>query len=101
MASRISLQKNLEKILGTRNVYYNPPEDLVLDYPCIIYHLDDIERRSADNIGYMIKKRYQLLLISRLPDHPAIDVLIQEKWCSFDRSYRADNLEHYVMTIYW
>lgn len=101
MATRLTLQAKLVEILGSENVYYEPPETLKLNYPCFVYMLDEIERRSADNIGYTIRKRYQITLIDRMPDHPAIDKLMELPGCSFERSYKSDNLEHYVFTLYW
>ena len=101
MASRLSLEKKLQEILGNKHVYYEPPENYKLSYPCFVYFLDDIDRRSADNMGYMITKRYQITLIDRLPDNPAIDRLMGLPGCSFERSYKSNNLEHYVVTLYW
>lgn len=101
MATRLALQKKLEELLGSKNVYYEPPENLKLDYPCFVYMLDDVYRRSADNIGYTIQNRYQITLIDRLPDNPVRDKLLELPRCEFDRPYKSDNLEHYVFTIYW
>lgn len=101
MASWQSLRKKLVEILGSSNVYYNPPEDIRISYPCIIFQLEDIERRSADNIGYIKKHRYQLKLIDYIPDNPARDKLMDLPYCTFDRSYKADNLNHDILEIYW
>lgn len=101
MATRLALQKKLEELLGSKNVYYEPPENLKLDYPCFVYMLDDVYRRSADNIGYTIQNRYRITLIDRLPDNPVRDKLLELPRCEFDRPYKSDNLEHYVFTIYW
>jgi len=101
VATRLALQKKLEELLGSKNVYYEPPENLKLDYPCFVYMLDDVYRRSADNIGYTIQNRYQITLIDRLPDNPVRDKLLELPRCEFDRPYKSDNLEHYVFTIYW
>lgn len=101
MATRLSLQKKLEEILGNKNVYYEPPEGYKLSYPCFVYQLDDVYRRSADNIGYSLMNRYQITLIDRVPDNPARDELLRLPYCSFDRSYKSDNLEHYIFQLYW
>ena len=101
MATRLAVQKKLEELLGSKNVYYEPPENLKLDYPCFVYMLDDVYRRSADNIGYTIQNRYRITLIDRLPDNPVRDKLLELPRCEFDRPYKSDNLEHYVFTIYW
>lgn len=101
MATRLELHEKLEKLLDSKNVYYEPPENLKIDYPCFIYGLDDVYRRPADNIGYTIQNRYQITLIDRMPDNPVRDRLLELPGCSFDRSYKSDNLEHYVFTLYW
>jgi len=33
MGTRLELQNLLENILGSRNVYFQPPENLKLNYP--------------------------------------------------------------------
>ena len=101
MASRQALQAKLEEILGSENVYYEPPESLKLNYPCFVYMLDEVERRSADNMGYTIKNRYQITLIDRRPDNPARPRLMELPYASFERAYKSNNLEHYVITLYW
>ena len=53
MGSRIDLQSKLEDILGSRNVYFQPPENLKIKYPAIIYSLNNINLRFADNMPYM------------------------------------------------
>ena len=45
MDRRLELQSELEKILGSRNVYYQPLPSLKLQYPCIVY-----ERNPGDPI---------------------------------------------------
>ena len=37
MASRLNLQDKLEEVLGSKQVYFQPPESLKLKYPCIVY----------------------------------------------------------------
>lgn len=101
MATRLSLQEKLEEILGNKNVYYEPPEGYKLSYPCFVYQLEDVYRRPADNIGYSLRNRYQITLIDRVPDNPARDELLRLSYCSFDRSYKSDNLEHYIFHLYW
>ena len=50
MASRPELQTKLEELLGNRNVYYQPPESVKIEYPAIVYSKIRIDTRSADNI---------------------------------------------------
>lgn len=100
--TRLTLQSALEEFLGSRNVYYQPPETIKLKYPCIIYERSRITKVPADNIAYLKHKFYTLTLIhkdadSTLPD----DIMDHFKYLDFDRSYKADNLYHDVFSIIW
>lgn len=101
MASRLELQTELEEILGSRNVYFQPPESVKMKYPAIRYSLSSIENRYADNRAYKQIKAYELILIDPDPDSEYADKLSQLPYCRFDRFYPADNLNHYVFTIYY
>ena len=101
MASRLELQTELEEILGSRNVYFQPPESVKMKYPAIRYSLSNIENTHADNRTYKQSKAYELILIDPDPDSEYADKLSQLPYCRFDRFYPADNLNHYVFTIYY
>lgn len=101
MGSRLKLQELLEKLLESKNVYYQPPESKKMEYPAIKYSVDDIDKKSADDTAYLLNKRYELIVISKKPDHPVIDKLLQLPMCSFNRHYEADNLNHDVLTLYY
>lgn len=100
MASRLDLQTQLEGLLGTRNVYYQPPESIKLKYPCIVYNLSDIYTRCADNKKYFKKREYQLILIDANPDSAYVDSILNLPNCRFVRSYASDGLNHFVYTLY-
>lgn len=100
MASRIDLHEILVGILGSRNVYYDPPEDLKMEYPCIRYSKSSINVQKANNKAYLKHNRYQVMVIDRLPDNPIIDELLKLPNCSYDRHYTAGNLHHDVLTMY-
>lgn len=101
MDRRLMLQETLEKILESDQVYFQSPENLRMHYPAIIYSLDDIYKNSADDVAYKKVKAYQILLIYTDPDTDLLDKIISLPMCSFDRSYKADNLYHAVFTIYY
>lgn len=101
MDRRLMLQETLEKILESDQVYFQSPENLRMRYPAIIYSLDDIYKNSADDVAYKKVKAYQILLIYTDPDTDLLDKIISLPMCSFDRSYKADNLYHAVFTIYY
>ena len=101
MSSRIELQTKLEELLGSSNVYYQPPENQKISYPAIVYSLDDIKRTSADDIAYLQTRCYEIILIDKKPDNAAIDKILNLPLCNFDRHYVADNLNHYVFTLFF
>lgn len=101
MAQRLNLQKILEEILGSRNVYFQPPENIRMVYPCIVYGLSDVDSKYADNLLYSFRKKYTVTLASRDPDTDLVDKLLKLPMCSFDRSFVSDNLNHYVFDIYF
>lgn len=100
MHDRIGLHTNLMNILGSNKVYYQPPESIRLEYPCILYELDDIPTSKANNKNYLKDKRYSITLIHKDPENGVVDRLLELPLISFDRSYQADNLHHFVFTLY-
>lgn len=101
MASRIKLQGLLEELLGSSNVYYKSPESKKMEYPAIKYSLDNIDKKSANDTVYLLNKRYEIIVISKKPDHPVINKLLQLPMCSYERRYVSDNLYHDVLTLYY
>ena len=95
------LQTKLEELLGSRNVYYQPPESLKMQYPAIRYELSTIQSNNADNIKYSKNNRYQITVIDRLPDNEVISKILDLPYTSYDRRYKANNLNHDVITIYY
>lgn len=101
MGSRLKLQSLLEELLGSKNVYFQPPTNLNMSYPAIKYSTDDIDAKKADDTAYIITKRYEVIVISPKPDNPVIEKLLSLPMCSYDRQYKADNLYHDVLTLYY
>ena len=55
MGSRLELQSKLEELLGSRNVYYQPPESLKMKYPAIRYSKEDIDSpKTYDNLYFYV-----------------------------------------------
>lgn len=101
MGSRLDLQAKLEELLGVKHVYYQPPETLKIEYPAIVYSKNKIEFRKADDTKYSKNIRYDITVIDKRPDNPVIDKLLNLPYCSYDRSYKADNLNHDTLTLYY
>lgn len=101
MADRLELQSLLEELLGSRNVYYMPPESVKMQYDAIRYTKQNIVKDYASDGVYSMRDYYELTVIARKPDHPVIKKLLALPYCSYSRHYVADNLNHDVLSIYY
>lgn len=95
------LQTLLEQILGSRNVYFQPPKDKKLQYPCFVYQLDGIKAEYADGIPYQRGKRYLITYIDKSPDQFIPDKIGAMPTAQFNRFYVGDNLNHTAYRIYF
>lgn len=82
-------------------VYFQPPTNIQMQFPCITYVRDDSWSEYADNRRYAHAKRYQVTVIDRNPDSVLPDLVEELPLCSFDRFFTADNLNHYVFTLFF
>ena len=102
MERRLRLQEELESILGSRNVYFQPTESVLLEYPCIIYSLSTASQVRADDKLYLYTPRYTVTVIQDDPDSEIyLEILEHFTHCSYDRRYVADNLYHDALTLYY
>lgn len=101
MADRLELHSVFQELLGSSNVYYQPPESIKMQYDAIRYSKKTIDSKYANDRKYSMIDCYEIIVISRLPDNPVIKKLLSLPYCSYDRHYVADNLHHDVLTIYW
>lgn len=101
MDRRLNLQEILVNILGSNNVYFQPPETIKISYPCIIYERNNIDQRYADNRAYINRVRYSITLITKTPESDLVEKILELPLCSYDRYYAADSLSHDVFTLYY
>lgn len=102
MASRLKLHEELCAILGSRNVYYKPPESVKMQYPCIRYSKSGVSQMKADDKQYKSTNQYEIVVIDRDPDSNIPDkILTTFSMCNYNRGYVADNLYHTNLTLYY
>lgn len=102
MANRLDLQAELEEILGTENVYFQPPGSVKMSYPAIRYKLSGKDLKRANNKIYSKINEYEGVVIDSDPDTDIPDALLEHfEMISFGRPYTADNLNHYPFTLYY
>ena len=100
MNQRLELHELLCEVLGSRNVYFQPPESVKMKYPAIIYSRNRIENTSADNITYNQSVSYVITVVDRDPDSEIVERVSKIPHIMYDRSYVADNLNHDVFTLF-
>lgn len=101
MDRRMTLQIKFEELLGSRNVYYEPPEGFKIKYPCIIYKRDAMSTRYADDMLYKNVIGYQVTVIDKASDSEIIDKIKMLPMCRWNRHFVSDNLNHDVFTLYY
>ena len=102
MASRLELHEELCTILGSRNVYFQPPADVKMKYDAIRYKLSGKDTKRANNKLYQMTNEYDGVIITRNPDTTIPDDILKHfEMCRFGRPYTAENLNHYPFTLYY
>lgn len=94
------LRKVMKDVSGVENVYFQPPENLLLKYPAIIYSRSDIRNRPADDMVYSQFTFYDLTVIDKNPDSLLVYAVASLPRCKFGRHYKSDNLNHDTFTIF-
>lgn len=101
MAPRLELHALLKSIPGVKDAYFQPPGTEKMQYPCILYPLDDVLTKFADNRPYSHTTRYQVTVIDRNPESKIRDHIAALPMCTFSRFYTADGLNHFVYNLYF
>lgn len=101
MGRRLLLQALLEDILGSRNVYFQAPNNLAIQYPCIVYERDYEDVDYANNALYRHMDRYLVTVIDRDPDSEIPGKVRAQPLCRFSRHFVSDNLHHDAFNLYF
>ena len=102
MASRLELHEELCTILGSRNVYFQAPSSVKMQYDAIRYELSGKDLKRANGKIYQKTNQYSGVVITRDPDTTIPDEILSHfEMCSFGRPYTSDNLNHYPFTLYY
>ena len=107
MGSRLELDDIFRDIInitdpidGDSHVYFQPPESRKMKYPAIRYKLKGMRKVYANNGTYQLLPSYEVTLIDQNPDSEYLEKILQLPYCSFDRFYPADNLNHFVFNLF-
>ncbi|MDR1753387.1 MAG: hypothetical protein LBR74_00570 [Eubacterium sp.] len=100
-SKRIELHNVLVEILGYPHVYFQPPNTVNMQYPCIVYARNAIETKHANDLPYNNRTSYSVTVIDSNPDSDFPIKISNLPLCKFERHYTADNLNHDVFNIYY
>ena len=102
-ATRLFLHGLLQSAFPNTSIYYRPPGNILLEYPCIIYEKKAHEPAFANSYPYAIGVRYQVTLLSKLPGNSNTQVIFglanQGVIVIDSDSYESDDVVHDVFTI--
>jgi hypothetical protein len=99
MAQRLQLHDILLSFV--QNVYFQPPPNVSLKYPCIVYHRDFAVTEFADNNPYMNEVRYLVTVIDRDPDSVIPAKVAAMPKSLFNRFFTSDDLNHDVYRVFF
>ena len=100
MDRRLKLHAILEGIIGEKRAYFQPPVNIELVYPCIVYNLVGALVEHADDLPYKQNRSYQITIIDPDPDTEFYCRVASLPMTNFDRFYAADDLNHFVFSTY-
>lgn len=102
MARRLQLHEELCALLGSRNVYFQPPESMKIKYPAIIYKTYNRDDIKADNKQYRNYVAYELNVVTRDPDSLLPEQIMNHfSYISHRSTYTSENLHHDIFTLYY
>lgn len=82
-------------------VYFQPPPNLSMTYPCVVYQRDAASTQFANDRPYRYQKRYQVTVIDPDSDSPIPDKVAALPTATFDRWFAVDNLNHDVFNLFF
>lgn len=97
--SREDLHDLLVETLGSSNVYFDPPENVKMKYPAIVYHRNNIKNTFADDKPYKQTYSYSVTLIDKDPDSEIISKIIELPMCTYEQHYTSNGMNHDVFII--
>lgn len=100
---RLLLQKLLEDISGLpeSQVHFQPPTGMEMEWPVVTYSRGRADTDFADNLPYRSAQSYTVTVIHPDPDNEIKDKVAALPYCSFDRWYATDGLNHDVYTLFF
>lgn len=102
MDRRLILQELLEKIPEVKKVYFQPPANVHMVYPCIRFYRGRPRTAKADNLTYRFTQGYELIVIDPNPDSQIARYIVENfQMAEENNTYVSNNLYHTPITLYF
>jgi hypothetical protein len=98
---RLEFHDILVQLLGSANVYFQPPATVKMHYPCIVYERNSINAKYADDLLYNNRVCYAVTVIDSNPDSEISFKVGKLPLSSFERHFTANNLNHDIYNVYY
>lgn len=98
--SRTELHMKLLNI--SDNVYFQPPNNIQIKYPCIVYNKRIVDTKYADNEVYSMNQRYEVIAMSQDPDNTIPQQIMNTiPYCTISSTFVVDNVYHTTLRLYY
>jgi hypothetical protein len=101
MGTRLEFQAVLEGLQNGLSVYFQPPDNIDMSFPAIIYNRDITSDKHADNILYGTTQRYSVMIIDRDPDSPIPGLVGALPYAKSIRHFTTAGLYHDIYYVYF
>lgn len=101
MGTRLELQSALEGLQSGVAVYFQPPPNIEMVFPAIVYNRDYQKDEHADNLRYAYTRRYQVMVIDRDPDSAIPDKVSALPMSKYVRHFTTEGLNHDIYYVYF
>ena len=104
---RLALQELLESVpgvsedgKGNKSVYFQPPENIRMTYPAIVYKRSKIYKKNADDDVHVQTYSYQVTVIDSDPDSSLVQYIAAMPRTRFENHFVVNGLNHDIFEIY-
>jgi hypothetical protein len=101
MATRLDLQIVLEALQDGVSVYFQPPPNVTMNYPAIVYNRDYQQVDFADNGPYSRTIRWQVTVIDSDPDSLIPNKVADLPMTRYVRHFTTEGLNHDIYQLYF
>lgn len=101
MGQRLDLHQILTDIPEVEAAYFQPDQNVRIEYPCIVYQRSYGYISYADSLKYWRKNRYSVTVIDRNPDSTIVDAVEELPYTQIERFFIVDGLNHTVFQTYF